>query len=117
VADPVNSREAPRVAVEAFVKADSDDGKEYNFRTRDLSTSGVFLYSRISHAYPFKVGSRLQLELVHDDLQVRCAVVVVRIVEQGSQESKTYPTGFGVRIVEIDEEARGRIDAMVKRLA
>jgi hypothetical protein len=115
VADPVNSRDAPRVAVEAFVKADSDDGKEYNFRTRDLSTSGVFLYSRISHAYPFKVGSRLQLELFHDDLQVRCAVVVVRIVEPGSQESQTWPTGFAVRIVAIDNEARGRLESLIAR--
>ena len=113
--DQPNSRVAPRVPIEAFVRIDAAEGDEYNFRTRDLSTAGLFLYSRISHSYPFKVGSRLQLELMDGDVQVRCAVVVARIVEPGSKEAERYPTGFGVRIVEIDDESRGHLDQMIVR--
>lgn len=113
MADQPNSRVAPRVAIEAFVRIDEVGGDEYVFRTRDLSVGGLFLYSRISHSYPFKVGSRLQLELVEGERQVRCAAVIARIVEPGSEESKTYPTGFGVRIVEIDEESRAGLAEMI----
>jgi hypothetical protein len=116
VADQSNSREAARVVVEAFVRIDAVDASEYPFRTRDLSMSGLFLYSRISHSYPFKVGSRLKIELLEGDRQVACTVVVVRIVEPGSKEAASYPTGFGVRIVEIDDESRARLGEMLARI-
>ena len=102
----------------AFVYAASlaDRGKEYVFRTRDLSTSGLFLYSRISHTYPFKVGSRLKLELFDYDKQVSCTVVVARIVQPGTEEAKSYPTGFAVKIVQIEEAARVVLGAMIDRV-
>jgi hypothetical protein len=112
---PPNDRKSERVNVDAFVKISGDDGQELVFRTRDLSEHGLFLYTRVAHAYPFKVGSTLQLELYDFDRFVRCKVVVVRVVEPGSAESDQYPTGFGVRIVSVDETSPGALRAMVIR--
>jgi hypothetical protein len=117
VADPVNnSREFQRVSVDAFVKIAGAD-REYVFRTRDLSRSGLFLYTKVGHIYPFKVGSTLQLELYDYDQYVTCRVVVVRVVEAGSGEAASYPTGFGVRIVELADADRDRLAAMIERIA
>jgi len=115
MAESVNSRAAPRVTVDAFVKV-GDGGKEYVFRTRDLSKSGLFLYTKISHAYPLKVGSTVELELYDHDQSVACRCVVVRVVESGSEEAQSYPTGFGLRIVDIDDANRGRLDTMIDRV-
>jgi len=90
--------------------------QELVFRTRDLSEHGVFLYTKVARAYPFKVGSTLQLELYDYDQHVTCKVVVVRIVEPGSSEAETFPTGFGVRIVELTDPARAQIASMIARV-
>ena len=109
-------REAERVKVEAFVKVSGEGGDhEYVFRTRDLSASGLFLFTRVVHIYPFRIGSTLQLELYDYDEAVTCKVVVVRVVEPGSAESDRYPTGFGVRIIQCDEVSRGRLQTMLAR--
>jgi hypothetical protein len=113
--EPVNQREHPRVAVDAFVKVAGQE-REYVFRTRDLSRSGLFLYTKVGHVYPFKVGSSLQLELYDYDRFVNCKVVVVRVVQDGSTESSKYPTGFGVRIVEIDDDSRANLERMLDRV-
>lgn len=117
MAGPVNreTRAEPRVAVDAFVKVGGAD-REYVFRTRDLSKNGLFLYTRVGHIYPFKVGSTLQLELYDYDQFVTCRAIVVRVVQEGSPEAEKYPTGFGVRIVEIDEQSRARLQAMMDRV-
>ncbi len=114
--DEPQKRDAERVKVEAFVKITGAGDQEFVFRTRDLSTSGVFLYTRVAHIYPFKVGSTLQLELYDYDEFVSCKVVVVRVVEPGSPESDRYPTGFGVRIIEISDESRGHLQAMMDKI-
>jgi hypothetical protein len=114
--DSPQKRDAERVKVEAFVKITGAGDQEFVFRTRDLSTSGVFLYTRVAHIYPFKIGSTLQLELYDYDEFVSCKVVVVRVVEPGSPESDRYPTGFGVRIIEISDESRGHLQAMMDRI-
>jgi hypothetical protein len=116
VGDPVNTREHERVNVDAFVKVAGAE-REFVFRTRDLSKSGLFLYTKVGHIYPFKVGSTLSLELYDYDQFVACRVVVVRVVEAGSAESKNYPTGFGVRIVEISESDRARFTSMIERFS
>ena len=67
--------------VDAFVKVHGVDGQELVFRTRDLSAHGLFLYTRVARAYPFKVGSTLALELYDYDQTVSVKVVVVRIVD------------------------------------
>ena len=111
-----NTRAAERVKVEAFVKVSGDDGhQEYVFRTRDLSENGLFLYTRVAHIYPFKIGSTLVLDLYDYDESVSCKVVVARVVQHGSAESDRYPTGFGVRIIECDDANRKRLATMIQR--
>lgn len=109
-------RDAERVKVEAFVKVSGDDGgREFVLRTRDLSRNGLFLYTKVAHVYPFKAGSTLSLELYDYDQFVTCKVVVVRVVEPASAEAEQYPTGFGVRIIEIDPDSRERLANMIRR--
>jgi hypothetical protein len=112
VAREADTRAAPRVKVDAFVKVSGGD-KEFVFRTRDLSKTGVFLYTRVAHIYPFKIGSTLTLELYDYDEFVRAKVVVVRVVEPNSAEADKYPTGFGVRIIEITDGDRQKLMAML----
>ncbi|HUH02210.1 MAG TPA: PilZ domain-containing protein [Kofleriaceae bacterium] len=110
------TRGEERVKVDAFVKVSGAD-REFVFRTRDLSKNGLFLYTKVAHIYPFKVGSTLTLELYDYDEFVACKVVVVRVVEPGSAESDRYPTGFGVRIVDMDPANRERLETLIGRLA
>ncbi len=112
----LRERGAERVRVDAFVKVHGADGQELVFRTRDLSEQGLFLYTKVARAYPFKVGSTLQLELYDYDHHVTCKVVVVRVVEPGSAESDTFPTGFGVKLVELDIASRSAIATMIARV-
>src|SRR6185295_17555580 len=109
-------RSAERVRVDAFVKVHGEGGQELVFRTRDLSAHGLFLYTRVARAYPFKVGSMLDLELYDHDASVTVQVVVVRVVEPGSAESEGYPTGFGVRIVHASDEAAAALAQMIERV-
>ena len=108
-------RSAERVRVDAFVKVNAD-GHELVFRTRDLSEQGLFLYTKVARVYPFKVGTPLQLELYDYDEFVTCKAVIVRVVEAGSTESEQYPTGFGVKIVELSETARKTLAGMIQRI-
>jgi len=111
-----NKRETNRVKVDAFVKVGGEGGREYVFRTRDLSSMGLFLYTKVTHIYPIRVGSRLCLELYDYNDAIECTVVVARVVEPESAESEEFPTGFGVRIAEISEGDRGRLTALLGRL-
>jgi hypothetical protein len=108
------NRSAERVKIDAFVKVSGAD-REFVFRTRDLSKTGVFLYTKVAHLYPFKVGSTLTLELYDYDKFLSCKCVVARVVEPGSAESDHYPTGFGVRIVDISDEDREHLVSMLAR--
>jgi hypothetical protein len=108
-------RSEPRVAVDAFVKIAGQD-REYVFRTRDLSKSGLFLYTKVGHVYPFRVGSTLSLELYDYDRFVSCKVVVVRVVQHGSPEADKYPVGFGVRLIDIDDANRASLQTMIDRV-
>ena len=111
-----NSREAKRVKIDAFVKVSGAD-REFVFRTRDLSKSGLFLYTKVAHIYPFKVGSTLTIELYDYDQFITCKVVVVRVVEPSSAEADHYPTGFGVRIVNLEDENRELLDRLIGRIS
>jgi hypothetical protein len=112
-------RQFPRVAVDAFVRVLGAElgGREYVFRTRDLSQGGLFLYTRVGHLYPFRVGAALSIELYDFDRAVDFRAVVVRIVEPGSPEAERFPMGFGVKIVEIDDANRQRLEELLARAA
>ena len=110
-----NKRQDERVKVDAFVKISGAE-REFVFRTRDLSKNGLFLYTRVSHIYPFKVGSTLTLELYDYDRFLKCKVVVVRVVEAGSAEADRYPTGFGVRIIKMDDTDRAILGQIIDRI-
>jgi len=110
----VERRDQPRVSIDAFVKIASED-REYVFRTRDVSLTGFFLYTRVGHIYPFKIGAQLRVELYDYDQFVECKAVIVRVVREGTPESEKYPLGFGLRIADISPEAKLRLDGMLKR--
>lgn len=113
-----STRSDQRVRIDAFVKVLGGDGdKEYVLRTRDLSRGGLFLYTRVAHSYPFRVGSTLTLELYDYDRSVTCKAVVVRVVEEGSAEADHYPCGFGLRIVGIDDANGERLGHMIEQAA
>jgi hypothetical protein len=112
----VRERSAERVRVDAFVKVVGSDGSELVFRTRDLSEHGLFLYTKVARAYPFKVGSTLSLDLYDYDSSVSCKVVVVRVVEPTSAEGHDFPTGFGVRILDCTEHGRATLAKMIGRI-
>jgi hypothetical protein len=116
MADATQERSAERVRVDAFVRVHGADGQELVFRTRDLSEHGLFLYTKVARSYPFKVGSTLELELYDYDQSVEVKVVVARVVDPTSLESGDYPSGFGVRIVEITEPARRTLREMIARI-
>jgi hypothetical protein len=115
-ADAINTRGAERVKIDAFVKVVGAD-REYVLRTRDLSRKGLFLYTKVGHVLPFKVGSTLSLELYDYDSTVSCNVVVVRVVQPGSEEAERYPAGFGCRIVDLDERNEAQLTSMLERVA
>jgi c-di-GMP-binding flagellar brake protein YcgR len=107
-------RNQPRVSIDAFVKVSSEE-REYVFRTRDVSTSGFFLYTRVGHIYPFKVGHTLRIELYDYDQFVACKAVVVRVVREETPEAINFPLGFGVRVLEIAPDDRRRLENMIAR--
>lgn len=94
-----------------------DDTREYVFRTRDLSETGLFLYTKVAHIYPFREGSSLRLEIYDYNEYVSCRVVVARVVAAGSTESESYPVGFGVRIVDINDAEREKLKEILSRAA
>ena len=103
---------AERVSLDAFVIARTPGGDEWVFRTRDLSSTGLFLYTRVARAYPLKVGSTLELD-VHDELaSFRCTAVVARVVEPGSAEADRFPTGFGLHIISITGDGLTSLETM-----
>jgi hypothetical protein len=115
VSASATQRDGERVAIDAFVKAAAGD-TELVFRVRDLSRSGLFLYTKVARAYPFRPGTTLTLELFDFDQTIALKVVVARVVEPGSPEAESAPTGFGVRIVEADDATRDRLEAMIARI-
>jgi len=114
VDDASERRQEPRVSIDAFVRA-GGSGREYVFRTRDVSTGGLFLFTRVGHIYPFKIGDSLRIELYDYDQFVVCKAVVVRVVRDGTPEAGRFPLGFGVRIVDIASDDRTRLQDMIAR--
>jgi c-di-GMP-binding flagellar brake protein YcgR len=113
---PGPDRQHPRFTVDAFVRVlGATGGREFVFRVRDLSQGGMFLYTKVGHLYPFHEGTALTIELFDYDQAVEFKAVIVRIVQAESSEAERFPLGFGVKIVEIDEANRVRLDALLER--
>lgn len=118
---PSNQRAAPRVRVSAFVRVLArGDTKEFVFRTHDMSTSGLFLLTRVVKMYPFKVGTVLDVELYDDRESVSCRAEVVRIVAESLTEldpnaAEAARCGFGVRIVDCPPQDMARLDRWIER--
>src|SRR2546423_14258176 len=110
------NRAFPRVAIDAFVRVLGGD-REYVFRTRDLSQGGLFLYTRVGHLYPFKIGAALSVELYDFDRAVDFKAVGGRIVEPGGAEAERFPMGVGVKIMGIDDGNRTRLAEVPQRAA
>jgi hypothetical protein len=112
-------RQHPRVAVDAFVRVlgggDANGEREFVFRVRDLSQGGLFLYTRVGHLYPFKQGTPLSIVLYDFDHAVEFRATIVRVVEPGSPEAERFPAGFGIKIIEIDEANRVRLETLIAR--
>jgi hypothetical protein len=111
-----DGRQHPRVVVDAFVRIlGPASDREYVFRTRDLSVGGLFLYTRVGHLYPFYVGAPLEIELYDFDHAVHFKAMVARIVQPGTPEAERFPSGFGVKIVEIDDANTQRLLSLIER--
>lgn len=109
------TRDGERVQLDAFVKAAAGD-TELVFRVRDLSRSGLFLYTRVVRSYPFRAGTSLALELFDFDQTINLRGIVVRVVEPGSPEADTYPTGFAVRFADPDDRTAALLAALIDRV-
>jgi PilZ domain len=115
VATPVNTREHQRVVLDAFVKVAGAPGGEQLFRTRDISLSGLFLFTRASQLYDFKVGQALDLELADGDRGIQVRVAIVRVVAEAAGADGDAPTGFGCKIVEMADADRVALTAFLAR--
>jgi c-di-GMP-binding flagellar brake protein YcgR len=109
-----DKRQHARVTIDAFVKIEGGE-RAYVFRTRDISQGGLFLYTRVGHIYPFKVGNVVTVELYDYDRFARSKAVVVRVVRDGTPEAERFPLGFGLRFIEVSTEDRAVLDAMIER--
>lgn len=110
-----NQRKTERHGVEAFVKV-RGRSHEYVFRTRDLSSSGLFLYTKAVRKYPFAVGDELECELYDYNQHIVCRVEVVRVVQSSSEEAEDYPCGFGVKIINIKELSNKKLKSLINKV-
>jgi c-di-GMP-binding flagellar brake protein YcgR len=109
-----DKRQHARVTIDAFVKVAGAE-RSFVFRTRDVSQGGLFLYTRIGHVYPFKIGSVVSVELYDYDRFVTAKALVVRLVRDGTPEAERFPLGFGVRFIEMAPDDRQALLAMIER--
>jgi c-di-GMP-binding flagellar brake protein YcgR len=108
-------RKQPRVEIDAFVKAGEGD-RQFVFRTRDISLSGLFLYTKVGHIYPIAVGDTLQLELYDYDQFIELRAKVVRVV-RGTPDASDGQVGFGLQILDLSPEAKASLERMIARAA
>ena len=111
---PRPARAHLRVPIDVFVRVVGAD-RDYAFRTRDLSTAGLFLYTRVGHLYPFDVGIEVAIELHDSDRVIALRGEVVRIVQPGTTEAEQYPSGFAVRLQEPGPDESDALTALISR--
>jgi hypothetical protein len=103
-----------RVPIDVFVRV-LGENKDYAFRTRDLSTGGLFLFTRVGHLYPFSVGVTVMIELHDSDRVIALRGEVIRVVQPGTDEAERYPAGFAVRLLPADGEDADALGALIER--
>jgi len=108
------SRAHLRSPIDVFVRVVGAD-RDYAFRTRDLSTGGLFLYTRVGHLYPFKIGGTLTLELLDGDRVITLPGEVIRSVRAGTAEAEQYPAGFAVRFSPLTAEETQALEDLLDR--
>ncbi|MCM2279704.1 MAG: PilZ domain-containing protein [Oligoflexia bacterium] len=85
-------------------------GGEVRASTFDVSVGGAFLALGAEMNRNLKVGSRCSIRLVLDQLHViQCAAEVVR----HAQPTGSYPAGFGVRFICLDDSQRKALSNFV----
>ena len=76
------------------------------FRARDVSSTGCFLFTKITAGTDLDVGAPVQLQLSGVvggvAVAVRCTGVIARHATPGTVEHDEFPTGVGVRITACD---------------
>ncbi len=94
---------------------------EYKFLTKDLSATGAFVLCSKFNRYPFKIPSTIlsvTVEMVEDGsteiTHLNFLAKIARIVEaHGTGATKI--SGFGVRIVQISNDARAYLEGFIQR--
>jgi len=103
-----------RSPIDVFVRVVGAD-RDYAFRTRDVSEGGLFLYTRVGHLYPFKVGATLTVELHDGDRTITMEGEVIRCVQPGSAEADQYPAGFAVRLAKLQGDEAHALQDLIDR--
>ena len=94
-------------------------GNEYNFLTKDLSATGMFVLCTDHKRYPFIVGSTLIETVVHLQAEndtsgevhkLQCLCKIARMVEASGPNGNS---GFGVRIIQIAPEERTALEGFI----
>ena len=106
MSQPQNSgRSAERVALNSMVLVRTESTDRV-FRTRDLSATGCFIFTKVTGGAPFEIGEAVELQLTGtidgSPVSLRCSGEIARTVEPGTSEAETFPTGLGVRITACD---------------
>ncbi len=86
-----------------------DDGNTFNAGSvRDVSETGLFLET----ALPLAIGTRVMMTPLDSDELFEAPGRVVRVVEYDGAN----PGGMGIELIDVDEDERRNIVAMILRL-
>jgi hypothetical protein len=115
-----SGRRAKRVSVDSMVLVRSVTTDRV-FRTRDLSETGAFIFTKVTAGNSFEVGQAVELQLTGTidgrAVAVRCGAEIVRAVAPGTTEERAFPTGLGVRITSCDPANRALLDRLLAQRA
>ncbi len=111
-----SGRTAERVSIDSMVLVRSVAADRV-FRTRDVSTTGCFIFTKVTNGAPFEVGQAVELQLTGSldgrGVSIRCQGAIARAVEPGSAEAQAFPTGLGVRITSCDAADRVQLERLL----
>ncbi len=112
--DPKNRREAHRAAVafDLTVQAQGEDGHQfYTGLIKDMSAGGLFIATR---DYLPAIGDKFVLRFAFPPEVVEPVEVTVEVRWQRiDQYNVDYPTGIGVKFVDLDDDLAAKIGVFV----